>query len=361
MLRSISALAIAFTTLGSSSLAQQAAPGSGGPATTTTWADVDARAAAVAARLAAAPFPQDEKRLSDRPDLIAADQARWKQIEADVRAGKFVDRNAVGFDRRGLNEDANAFFNDRAATTYENFEGPGTNGSRPSDTHLAVGCTHVGVVTNTQFAFYYKNGSVARGPTSFATWWADSPLNLDLYDPKIIYDPVENRWLMMALNGRRLSELYWAISISKTSDPTGDWWTYFLRSDIDGATDTALWCDFPGFAVDTGNATNSSTSGGGVYIGGNQYTAGDSVQYAKMRVLRKYQMYNGDGVNWWDFWDFKNDDGSTAFTVKPTQMFTTTGSPTMYLMNTVSGGASWVTKRTITNPLASGPSLTGPV
>ncbi len=361
MLRSISALAIAFTTLGSSSLAQQAAPGSGGPATTTTWADVDARAAAVAARLAAAPFPQDEKRLSDRPDLIAADKARWKQIEADVRAGKFVDRNAEGFDRRGLNEDTNAFFNDRAATTYENFEGPGTNGSRPSDTHLAVGCTHVGVVTNTQFAFYYKNGSVARGPTSFATWWADSPLNLDLYDPKIIYDPVENRWLMMALNGRRLSELYWAISISKTSDPTGDWWTYFLRSDIDGATDTALWCDFPGFAVDTGNATNSSTSGGGVYIGGNQYTAGDSFQYAKMRVLRKYQMYNGDGVNWWDFWDFKNDDGSTAFTVKPTQMFTTTGSPTMYLMNTVSGGASWVTKRTITNPLASGPSLTGPV
>ncbi len=186
MLRSISVIAIACTTLGSSSLAQQAAPGSGGPATTTTWADVDARAAAIAARLAAAPFPQDEKRLSDRPDLIAADKARWKQIEADVRAGKFVDRNALGFDRRALNEDTNAFFNDRAATTYENFEGPGTNGSRPSDTHLAVGCTHVGVVTNTQFAFYYKNGSIARGPTSFATWWADSPLNLDLYDPKII-------------------------------------------------------------------------------------------------------------------------------------------------------------------------------
>jgi hypothetical protein len=63
--------------------------------------------------------------------LIAADKARWKQIEADARAGKFVDRNAIGLDRRALNEDTNAFFNDRAATTYENFEGPGTTGSRP--------------------------------------------------------------------------------------------------------------------------------------------------------------------------------------------------------------------------------------
>lgn len=360
MRRSFVASVAAIATLGVCATAQNAAPISGGAATTTTWADVDARAAAVEARLNAAPFPQDAKRLSDRPDLIAADKARWKQVEADVRVGKFVDRNAIGFDRRGLNEDANAFFNDRAATAYENFEGPGTNGSRPSDTHLAVGCTHVGVVTNTQFAFYYKNGSVARGPTSFATWWADSPLNLDLYDPKIIYDPVENRWLMMALNGRRLSELYWAISISKTSDPTGDWWTYFMRSDIDGTTDTALWCDFPGFAVDSGNATNSLTTGGGVYIGGNMYTAGDAFQYAKMRVLKKYQLYNGLGWNGWDFWDFKNDDGSTAFTVKPCQMFTATGSPTMYLLNTVSGGASWITKRTITNPLASGPSLTGP-
>lgn len=360
MKKSLMAVGCGSLLFTSGALAQMSAPGSGGPATTTRWADVEARAAAIAERLAAAPMVQDQRRLSDVPSLIAADKARWRQIEADARAGALPVGVSQLFDRRVLNEDVNAYFGDRAATTYVSFEGPGTNGSRPSDTHLAVGCTHVGVVTNTQFAFYYKNGSVARGPTSFATWWADSPLNLDLYDPKIVYDPVENRWLMMALNGRRLSELYWAISISKTSDPLGDWWTYFLRSDIDGSTDTALWCDFPGFAVDSGNATSSSTSGGGIYVGGNMYTAGDSFQYAKMRVLRKYQMYNGTGVNWWDFWDLKNANGSTAFTVKPTQMFTATGSPTMYLMNTVSGGASWVTKRTITNPLASGPTLTAP-
>ncbi|MBL8887779.1 MAG: putative Ig domain-containing protein [Phycisphaerales bacterium] len=341
------------------SLAQSSAPGASGPASTTRWADVEARTASVAARLAASPIVQDERRLSDTPDLISADKARWKQIEAAARAGALGGASPP-FDRSTLNEDANAFFDDRAAPAYAEFNGVDSNGSRPSDTHLAVGCTHIGVVTNTQFAFYLKNGTVARGPTTFAAWWADSPLNLDLYDPKIIYDPFENRWLMMALNGRRLNELYWAISISKTSDPTGDWWTYFMRSDINGATDTALWCDFPGFAVDSGNASNSSTTGGGIYIGGNMYTAGDSFQYAKLRVLRKYQMYSGAGVSWWDFWDFKNDDGSTAFTVKPVQIHTATASPTMYVMNTVSGGASWVTKRTITNPLASGPSLTGP-
>ena len=34
------------------------------------------------------------------------------------------------------------------------------------------------------------------------------------------------------------------------------------------------------------------------------------------------------------------EPGSTAFTVKPVQIHTATASPTMYVMNTVSGGAS---------------------
>ncbi len=179
-----SALAALFVfpmMLASVSLAQSSAPGASGPASTTRWADVEARAASVAARLAASPIVQDERRLSDTPDLISADKARWKQIEAIARTGALKGA-APFFDRTTLNEDANAFFDDRAASTYAEFNGLDSNGSRPSDTHLAVGCTHIGVVTNTQFAFYLKNGTVARGPTTFAAWWADSPLNLDLYD-----------------------------------------------------------------------------------------------------------------------------------------------------------------------------------
>ncbi len=338
--------------------AQQGAAGAAGPAATVRWEDALAR---TKARGEAIPAFEASPMLYQDPALIAQKKAAWKAAEEN--ALQAIARGLLPeslFPNDNTDPDLGAVFGDRAATTYESFDGPNQVSSRPSDTHLAVGCTHVGVVTNKQVAFYFKNGSIASGPVQFADFWPGNPAADDLFDPKIIYDPHENRWLVMALNGRRLAQVYWAISISKTSDPLGEWWTYFLRSDIDGATDTALWCDFPGFAYDSGDATNSLTTGGGIYIGGNMYTSGDSYQYAKIRVLRKYQLYNGDGVNWWDFWGFDNADGSNSFTVKPMCMYTATASPTMYVMNTVSGGATWVTKRTITHPLASGPTLTGP-
>ncbi|MBX3380141.1 MAG: putative Ig domain-containing protein [Phycisphaeraceae bacterium] len=354
------AIAVAsFSTAFNSAFAQSSAPGSSPtPAITTRMEDVAARARF---RAPVVPFIETEPRLSDNPAEIARIKESWRAVERNARYQLSIGQHVQSlFPNDHLEPDLGAVFTDRSAATYESFAGPGQVSSRPSDTHLAVGCTHVGVVTNKQIAFYLKDGTLAFGPVQFADFWPTNPAADDLFDPKIAYDPHENRWIVMAINGRRLASVYWAISISKTADPLGDWWTYFLRADIDGSTDTALWTDFPGLAYDSGNATSSTVSGGGLYIGGNQYTTGDSFQYAKVRVLRKYQVYNGAGASWWDFWDFKNADNSTAFTVKPACMFTATSSPTMYLMNTVSSGTSWVTKRTITNPLASGPSLTGP-
>jgi hypothetical protein len=78
-----------------------------------------------------------------------------------------------------------------------------------------------------------------------------------------------------------------------------------LRADIDGATFTNSWADFPGLGFDAGNA---------VYITSNQYAVGGDFQYAKMRIRDKLALYSGSALTWWDFWNWTNSDGSGVFT-----------------------------------------------
>jgi hypothetical protein len=246
----------------------------------------------------------------------------------------------------------------RAPSIGASWQGPADTG-RPSDSTVAVGFAHVGVMVNKELAFYHRDGTVAVGPIDFEVWWDDAPVPNDLYDPKIVYDNHESRWIMVALNGRGGDpETYFAISVSQGPDPAGGWWTWYLRSDVDGSTDTAFWADHTRLGFDSGDATSSSTTGGGVYLVSNQYNASDNFQYTRLRVLRKYQLYTGSSVNWWDFWDRDNPDGSNVFMWSPAVTTTSTGtSPTEFMLNTKPGGGSQVFKWTVTNPLASGPTL----
>lgn len=241
-----------------------------------------------------------------------------------------------------------------APTWHSSFAGLST-GWRPSDSAVAVGPAHVGAVVNSSLAFYRKDGTAAVGPLSFASWFPDAPLGGDLFDPKIVYDRWAGRWIVLVLNGRAANaENYYALSISQTNDPEGGWWNYYLRSDIDGGTDTNSWTDFPGLGFDSGDATASPSTGGAVYVTSNQYDRGGSggFQRGKLRVLPKHQLFSGSAVGWWDFWN------PTVFSWKPATTDSSTGaSPVEYLANTLSGGGASLTVWTLTNPLAAGPTL----
>ena len=51
---------------------------------------------------------------------------------------------------------------------------------------------------------------------------------------------------------------------------------------MDGASPSGYWGDFPVLGYDSGQA---------VYISSNQYSFGNSFQYAKLRILYKSQIY----------------------------------------------------------------------
>lgn len=245
----------------------------------------------------------------------------------------------------------------RAPSWYSSFDGP-SDSWRPSDVNLATGPAHIGVTVNSTISFYRKNGTAVPGsPVSLASWFPLAPFYGDLFDPKIVYDRWAGRWIILALNGRSSnSENYYALSVSQTANPEGGWWTWYLRSDIDGSTDTDQWTDYPGLGFDSGDATTSLTTGGGVYITSNQYDRSGSggFDHGKLRVLYKYQLYNGSGVGWWDFWN------SGVFTWKPAATDSSTGNPpTEYLINTSSGGGITLKLWRLTNPVntSTGPSL----
>lgn len=230
--------------------------------------------------------------------------------------------------------------------------------SRPSDADCAVGPAHVGVVVNSELAFYTKDGTAVVPDTAFEDFWPGAPNGADLFDPKIIYDQFNDRWIVMALNGRRLAETYYAISISQTGNPEGAWWTYYSRSDADsGATD--LWADFPGLGFDAGDRTENTNTMGWVYITTNQYTLGDSFTYAAIKAYPKGFLYDGQGFTSWVYSNMNDAAGDKAFTVKPAE-FEGSGlvPPVMYFVDTESGGSSVINIRSMSAPGSAGGSPT---
>ncbi len=120
------------------------------------------------------------------------------------------------------------------------------NTSRPPDVGGAVGVDHIFLTVNNRFRIQNKNGTILReedqrNPNGF---WASSGYDLssNMFDPKIIYDPYQNRWVYVIDFGGRnstVSAIYMAVSI--TADPMGGWVFYLIDADAENDN----WADYP--------------------------------------------------------------------------------------------------------------------
>jgi len=221
------------------------------------------------------------------------------------------------------------------------FPGPVNNGWIPYDAAVASGPGQIVALVNSSMTFYDKTTHESVGYHTFDSWWGTSAGSA--FDPKCFYDPSNGgHFVMLATSvGNGLANMY--VSVSKTSDATGDWYTYTMDWRVDGTTMTNNWGDFPGLGYDDDC----------VYVTANQY--GSSFRYAKIRVLRKSELYTNAALTFTDFVGMKNADGTTAFTVKPARCVGASGSE--YLLNTRPGGGSSVTLWRIDNG-ATSPALT---
>ena len=115
-----------------------------------------------------------------------------------------------------------------------------TKTETPPDTNGAVGRDKLMVPLNSNYVIERKSDGAVLSRVSMTAFWepvgAHNP-----FDPRVLYDPYSDRWLVSAADDPLLSSSLILYGISDTSDPLGSWHLYALHSDESGAT----WADFP--------------------------------------------------------------------------------------------------------------------
>lgn len=142
-----------------------------------------------------------------------------------------------------------------------NFEGNSFNGI-PNDNDLAISRDSVVVsVSNRRIHIYNGNTEEQLLTRTLHNLVSDLEILGSKYDPKVIYDPNNDRFIIIFLNGFTWETSRIMLAFSETSDPTGDWHLYALPGN---PLDNESWSDYPVVGI----------SGKDLYIGINTFLNG---------------------------------------------------------------------------------------
>jgi GEVED domain len=172
----------------------------------------------------------------------------------------------------------------------------------PPDPIGAAGLNSVIAVVNVGIECRTKSGSLIFRDSLkdlFAPLGAQT-LGTFTFDPKIVYDHYENRFVIVTLERLRIAsgdpvdDSRILVAVSKTSSPVtataADWWYLAIDSklNIDG---TDHWADYPGFEIDEE----------AIYITNNMYTFAGYYGEPRLWIIEKGPLsgfYVGGAANW---------------------------------------------------------------
>jgi hypothetical protein len=233
------------------------------------------------------------------------------------------------------------------------FEGIKQTSSIPPDPILAVGPDHIMALVNRDFAVFSKDGSnlqQIRAPT----WFSNIVPGNNAFDPKVIYDHFDERWVMVWLavvSDADSSSSYILVAVSDDSDPMGEWCNFAFRGDYTGSTRVSNWSDYQGLGFDQS----------AVYVVPNQFGFEGGWFGAKIRILPKAELYDAacPAVTYTDFWDLRDPDfpDVKAGTTRPAVTFGSPGVEYLISDSPFSTGTT-MTLWSLTNPLDPTPTLT---
>src|SRR5882762_5571521 len=134
-----------------------------------------------------------------------------------------------------------------STTAGVNFEGVAANGSAPPDTNGSAGMTQFVEWVNTEFAVYDKTGKLLLGPVAGNTLWSGfggpCETNND-GDIIVLYDKLNNRWVMSQLSVTFGPPFYQCVAVSTTSDATGSFARYaFAQPGFNDYPKLGVWPD----------------------------------------------------------------------------------------------------------------------
>ncbi|HRG81944.1 MAG TPA: T9SS type A sorting domain-containing protein [Chitinophagaceae bacterium] len=112
----------------------------------------------------------------------------------------------------------------------------------PPDTYGAVGLDKVFVQVNNNYRILNKVTGAQLSVVSIETFWNSLGVDGDnVFDPRVVYDPYNNRWIVAAVSNGNDAASRVLLGISQTHDPQGNYNLYSFDPD----PGTANWADYP--------------------------------------------------------------------------------------------------------------------
>ena len=245
-----------------------------------------------------------------------------------------------------------------ADTPTLTFEGIEQTELSPPDPDFAAGPEDLIAVVNSRLARYSRTGTQLQLTTLYA--WFESLIptvcpNVSractIFDPTVRYDSLHGRFLVSAMSEDPSTlKTYYLLSVSNGATFTGGWKHWALEGSRNGTTQTFLEIDFPQVGYD--NVA--------VYLTADVFNVGvNTLLYSKIRILKKSELYNPatTTLTFQDIWDLKNEDGSTALTLRPAIVRGATGvsTPGVLMNASMKANADYLTLWRIQNPTGAAP------
>ncbi|MCE9612787.1 MAG: hypothetical protein K8T26_00835 [Lentisphaerae bacterium] len=182
---------------------------------------------------------------------------------------------------------------------------PDSGTTIPPDTDGAVGPQHVMTALNSQVRIQNRTGGIISTIT-LAAFWSSLGVS-DVFDPKVVFDPLSGRYVFVSCAQRRSAASSLLLAVSATNDPTGTWYRYQL----DGDAANTKWVDYPNLGANQSWFTLTANMFG---------VSGDAFAGVNVWAIDKASVLSGSAITYTLF--FRTSEGGTfvpCLTYSPTE------------------------------------------
>lgn len=244
----------------------------------------------------------------------ASDYGNKKELLKAMRIQKSTDSKTV-------NERARSF-TPEPPVLLNNFTANNAQGT-PNDNHIAISNSgKIVSVVNTNFKVYDETGLQLQSKplSSFAI---SIGLFQNISDPRVLYDPIEDRFVVMFFAGSTSSTSTIIVAFSQSNDPAGSWNLYALSGN---PLNDTTWSDYPIVVLSQNDLifTFNQLKDGEDWKTGFRYSAIWQVDKAKG--------FAGDTLKY-DYWHNIDFNGKPVWNVCPVQGGSSLSGPETYFIS----------------------------
>ncbi len=249
---------------------------------------------------------------------------------------------------------------DSVFSSIMGFEGNAYNNRVPNDNTIAI--SNDGILiscNNSRFLFYDTEADTLMKLGFLNDFISSYNLTVSKYDPKLTYDPIEDRFILVFLAGTNYQISKIPVAFSSSNNPMDPWHVYLVEGNAIGSNH---WTDYPAIALNyndffiTGNLLENNTS----------WQTGFS--QSLIWQIDKWSGYNGDSLLNMQIWSDIKENNVNIRNIHPVKSARTLGgekqyflsnrnfaaeSDTVYLIsidNTLNSGIAQMEVRKLSNP-----------